>query len=167
MGYRTIYQGSGINVDGITFKVVGACDMYRAFCSCTSLGDDFEFVWETDQTVSVQGLFCDINMNINPITKLKTFNLTSCGSTIFTGSFFGGIGSVFNTTVTDFECTGVQSVSLDLTNMRGLNKQSVMNIINCLCETSSTLTLKLYDTQKALLTADDIKIATDKGWTVA
>ena len=124
-------------------------------------------MWETDYTVSVHGLFCDINLKTNPITKLKTFNLTSCGSTIFTGYFFGGIAVGHNTTVTDFECTGVQSVSLNLTTMRGLNKQSVMNVINCLCETSSTLTLKLYDTQKALLTADDIKIATDKGWTVA
>ena len=55
----------------------------------------------------------------------------------------------------------------DHSNYPNLSKESIMNIINCLCETTETLTLTLGSTNMAKLTEAEIAIATNKGWTVA
>ena len=100
------------------------------------------------------------------VTSLKTFNLTSCGETIFKGYFFGGVGSQENRALTTLECTGVQSYSLNLSLYPNLSKESLLNVINCLCTTTETLQLALGSTNLSKLSADEIKIATDKGWSV-
>ena len=51
-----------------------------------------------------------------------------------------------------------------------LTKESVLDVLNKLADRTATTdkpTLKLKSTVKALLSDDEIKIATDKGWTVA
>ena len=111
----------------------------------------------------MEGLFCETK---NTLTSLKTFNLTSCGETIFRGYFFGGVGSQENRALTTLECTGVQSYSLNLSLYPNLSKESLLNVINCLCTTTETLQLALGSTNLSKLSADEIKIATDKGWSV-
>ena len=131
------------------------------FCHKTK---EFNVIWETDEGDSMEGLFCETK---NTVTSLKTMNLTSCGSTIFKGYFFGGVGSQENRALTTLECTGTQSYSLNLSLYPNLSKESLLNIIDCLCSTTETLNLTLGRANLAKLTSSEIQIATDKGWTVS
>lgn len=159
--YSEIYYGCTFTAKGITFKVVGACELYRVFIRCKQLDSTITFEWSTDQPVNIPGLFCEgTNVSV-----LGNFNLTSC-TNLFTGYFFGGIGSQANNNLTTFNCYGVQTYNLNISNYPNLSKDSILNIINCLCETTSTLTLTLGSTNMAKLTDAEIAIATAKGWTV-
>ena len=164
ISYGQIYEQTTFAVDNsIEWKIVGACNLYRAFVQNNNVSQ-FNAVWETDKAVSMEGLFCETK---NKVTSLKTFNLTSCGSTIFKGYFFGGVGSQENRALTTLECTGTQSYSLNLSLYPNLSKESLLNIIDCLCTTTETLNLALGSANLAKLTSSEIQIATDKGWTVS
>ena len=132
------------------------------FTKCNN-AKEFNAIWETDEEVTMDGLFVDTK---NIVTSLKTMNLTSCGKTIFKSSFFGGIGSQANTALTTLECTGTQSYNLNISEYPNLSKESLLSVINCLCTTTGTLELKLGSKNLSKLSADEIKIATDKGWSV-
>lgn len=56
--------------------------------------------------------------------------------------------------------------NLNISGCQYMTHDSLMNIINNLCETNSTLTLKLGTSNLAKLTPEEIQIATDKGWTI-
>ena len=157
-----MYDGCTFTAKGITFKVVGACTLYRVFVNCKNLDSTITFEWNTDQQVNVPGLFCQAKN----ISVLGNFNLTSCVD-LFNGFFFGGVGDTSNRNLTTFNCYGVQSYSLNISTLPSLSKESIMNIINCLCETTETLTLTLGSTNMAKLTEAEKPIATPKGWTVA
>lgn len=160
----SIYEKTTFAVDNsIEWKIVGSSNLYRAFLRNHNVSQ-FNTVWETDEKVSVVGLFCE---TYGMITSLKTFNLTSCGETIFSNYFFGGIGNIQNKNLTNFECYGTQNYNLDVSICPNLSKENLLNIIDCLCTTTKTLTLSLGSTNLAKLTPSEIKIATDKGWTVS
>ena len=108
-----------------------------------------------------------VDMNVNRIQSLKTFNLTSCGESLFTGFFFGSVGSTINTEFTHFECTGVLKVSKDLTGVPNLSKQSLDNILECLYDSPTPLRLTLGQNNMSKITAEQIKIAQTKNWTLA
>ena len=164
VGHSQMYEQTTFPVDNsIQWKVVGACSMYRVFVQ-NNYVSQFNIVWETDEVVNVPGLFCDSRSRP---TSLKTFNLTSCGQSIFTASFFGNLFSQVNANLTNFECCGTQKYNLNLSLYPNLSKQSLLNVINCLCTTTNTLTLTLGSTNMAKLTDEEIAIATAKGWTVA
>ena len=62
------------------------------------------------------------------------------------------------------------TTSFDLSYLPSLTKESVLDVLNKLADRTATTnkpTLKLKSTVKSLLSEDEIKIATDKGWTVA
>ena len=161
--YGQMYQGTKFTIDNnIVWKIQGKCNLYRMFTFCHN-AKEFNVIWETDEEVAVNGLFCETK---NVVTSLKTMNLTSCGETIFKGYFFGGVGSQENRALTTLECTGTQSYSLNLSLYPNLSKESLLNVINCLCTTTETLQLALGSTNLSKLSADEIKIATDKGWSV-
>ena len=162
IGYSEMYGGCTFTAKGITFKVVGACTLYRLFVECKNLDSAITFEWNTDQRVDVSDLFC-AGTNIS---VLGNFNLTSCVN-LFSRFFFGGISDLYNTNLTTFNCYGVQSYSLNIYTLPNLSKESIMNIINCLCETTETLTLTLGPTNMAKLTEAEIAIATNKGWTIS
>lgn len=162
--YGTIYEKTTFAVDNsIEWKIVGSSNLYRAFLHNYNVSQ-FNAVWETDEIVSVSDLFCE---TFDRVTSLKTFNLTSCGETIFYSFFFGGIGYLQNKNLTNFECRGTQNYNLDVSICPNLSKESLLNIIDCLCTTTKTLTLSLGGTNLAKLTPSEIKLATDKGWTVS
>ena len=159
--YPEIYGKCTFTAEGITFKVVGACNLYRAFVQCKRLDQTITFEWNTDQPVTVTGLFCEgTNVSV-----LGNFNLTSCVN-LFNGFFFGGIGSQTNKNLTTFNCYGVQTYDLNISIYPNLSKDSILNIINRLCETTNALKLTLGSTNMAKLTDAEIAIATAKGWTV-
>ena len=162
ISYNEMYGGCTFTTKEITFKVVGSCNLYRLFVNCKNLDTTITFEWNTDQRVNVSGLFCQ-GTNIS---VLGNFNLTSC-TDLFNGFFFGGVGNVTNKNFTTFNCYGVQTYNLNISFFPNLSKESIMNIINCLCETNQTLTLTLGSINMAKLTDEEIAIATAKGWTVA
>lgn len=162
--YGTIYEKTTFVVDNsIEWKIVGSSNLYRAFLQSPNVSQ-FNAVWETDEIVSVTDLFCG---TYGMITSLKTFNLTSCGETIFSDYFFGTVGNTQNKNLTNFECCGTQNYNLNVSICPNLSKENLLNIIDCLCTTTKTLTLSLGSTNLAKLTPSEIKIATDKGWTVS
>ena len=108
-------------------------------------------------------MFVDYGGNI---TTLDRFNLTSCVN-LFDKYFFGGVGGPRGESLVDFDCYGTQSYSLDISNYRSLSKESLLKIIDCLCDNASDLTLRLGSKNMAKLTEAEIAIATAKGWTVA
>lgn len=145
----------------ITFKVVGACTLYRLFLGCINIDSTITFEWNTDQKVNVSGLF----IKSKNVAVLGNFNLTSC-TDLFKNYFFGEVASQVNKNLTTFNCYGVQTYDLNISYYPNLSKDSILNIINCLCETTDTLTLTLGSTNMAKLTDKEIAIATTKGWTV-
>ena len=163
INYNNMYAGTKFVIDNnIIWKIQGKCSISRLFASCPN-AKEVNVIWETDEEVSIDGLFADTR---GTVTSLKTMNLTSCGKTIFKSYFFGNISSQVNKAFTTLECTGTQSYSLNLSLYPNLSKQSLLNVINCLCTTTETLQLKLGSANLSKLSADEIKIATDRGWSV-
>lgn len=73
------------------------------------------------------------------------------------------------TSLTDLRCNETAKdiqVSIDLGSSANLTVTSLMSVINSLATVSTTQTLTLHSVAKAKLSAAQIKIATDKGWTV-
>lgn len=162
INYSGLYTNwETVSYNNVQWEIVGACDVSRVFGANKKM-TSINITWKTDEIVNVQGMFVDGAM----LQSMKTYNLTSCGQTIFTGYFFGGVGSQVNSLFTEFECIGTLSYSKDISLYPNLTKQSLLNIINCLATTSTTLTLTLGATNLAKLSATEIKIATDRGWTV-
>ena len=107
--------------------------------------------------------------------KLQKLGVVDCDSVTNIGYFFG---SVLNQ-LTDFGgCRNLGKAS-SVSNTNGsyfmayapnLTYESVMNVINGLYDRASAglsvLTLKLHANHLAMLSADDIAIATNKGWTI-
>ena len=61
---------------------------------------------------------------------------------------------------------GKITVSFRFNNCAKLSHDSLMNVINALEPTDTTLTLTIGSTNIAKLTAEELAIATEKGWTV-
>lgn len=84
---------------------------------------------------------------------------SNCASLVNLGGFYN-LGSSLTS-------TGSGRSTLDLSASSVLTKESIMNVINNLAAPASiTATLKLSAASYALLTAEDIAIATAKNWTV-
>ena len=159
------YNCTKLAIAGTTFKIVGACTLYRLFVLCSSLsavGTEVYLEWHTDETVNVVSMFCDSK---EKIVKLGNFNLTSCIN-LFDNYFFGGVGGRAGTYLETFNCYGVQSYSFAINGYNKLSKESILNLIDCLCENGEGLEFKLGATNFAKLTDEEIARATAKGWTV-
>ena len=161
VSYSQMYFGCKFTAKNITFKVVGACNLYRLFINCKNLDSTITFEWNTDQPVDVGDLFCQATK----VSVLGNFNLTSC-TNLFARFFFGDIGNRTNENFTTFNCYGVQSYNLDIYTYPNLSKESILSIFNCLCETTETLQIAIGSANMAKLTEEEIAIATSKGWSV-
>lgn len=131
------------------------------------------------------------NCRINGFTRIDTRNVTKM-SYMFDSARCKAIPELDASKVTDIEsllmnCTYLEdfggllnlgkaypdtsikeSLSLGLHNNNKMTHDSLMNVINKLYDISSkgTQVINLGDTNKAKLTAEEIAIATNKGWTV-
>lgn len=107
-------------------------------------------------------------------TKLQSLPLLDFGNVTNISSFFG-YGNI--TTLT--ELGGFKNLKINWTGYGSLNMlpnltyESVMNVINNLYDfrgngdTSTTRTIQFNTSSKALLSDEDIAIATNKGWTIS
>lgn len=99
---------------------------------------------------------------------MKTLNLNNWDFSNFTNISF--IGTALNN---EFNIIGKFSgikANLQLQNLRNLTVDSVITVFEALediSEQSITRSISLYSTVKALLTEEQIAIATSKGWTVS
>ena len=166
IGYSQLYHScTKLKIIGTTFKIVGACDLYRVFVACSSLnvtGAEVYLEWHTDEAVNVVSMFCDSK---EKIVKLGNFNLTSC-TNLFDNYFFGGVSGRGGANLETFNCYGVQSYSFTIKGYNKLTKESILNLIDCLCENGDGLQFTLGATNLAKLTDAEIARATAKGWTV-
>ena len=168
--------GNGVNYSGLygycpnlkslpTLTINGPCNLYRFFVGSANLPSSISFDWQTDETVNVSGMFCDTPRG--KYESLYGFNLTSCGESIFTGFFFGGIGGADAQNFKNFTCTGTLSYSKDLSLYPNLTKESLNQIRNCLCEDGTGLTLTLGANNLSKFSANELSSITNKGWTLA
>lgn len=110
--------------------------------------------------------------NLEYIGELDLSSMTSSpsmfgGETMKKETFLGGFpnyGKSFSTTAS------ANSIIFDLRNIPYLPRESSLNVINNLYDIAAkgcnTQKIRFNQLAKAKLTADDIKIATDKGWTI-
>ena len=162
--YNGMYYGcTSINTIP-TLTITGPCSLYRIFALCKNLPDSVTFDWRTDEKVNVVGMFVD---STPVLTSLYGVNLTSCGETLFTGFFFGGIGGGDFGRLKNLTCTGILRYNMNISAYTGLTKESLMEIITRLCDNGDGLTLTLGTTNIAKLTEEEIGAITSKGWTIA
>lgn len=109
-------------------------------------------------------------------TNLQSIGVIDCDSVTNIGYFFGDNSRTYLTEFGGCRNLGKAS-SVSNTNSNyfmnyapNLNYESVMNVINGLYDRAtaglSVLTLKLHANHLAMLSEDDIAIATNKGWTI-
>lgn len=120
----------------------------------------------------VDNLDCLKNWDVSKITKmdnminscknLKSLDLSSwdVGNVIRFGSF-----CTFCSALEDFKAPKNIKVSISF-DYSGLNYESLMSVINNLAPVETTQTLTIGSTLLKKLSAEDIAIATQKGWTV-
>ena len=166
VNYNNCYRD---NIEAIknlpTLTIVGPCNLTRLFAGCKSISKTVTFDWRTDEEVNVADMFVDIP--VSTIESLYGVNLTSCGKTLFTGYFFGGIGGTTNNNFKNLTCTGVLSNSLNLTRIPNVSAESLDMLMDCLSSNGDGLTLTLGSTNLDKLTDDDKVTAINKGWTLA
>ena len=141
------------------------------FQSCSKLVElpDFNFLKLTNFGVSY-------NSWVYYATNIQKIGVVDCDSVTNIAYFFG---SSTNSKLTEFggcrnlgKASSVSNTnsSYFMTYAPNLTYESVMNVINLLYDRAanglSTLTLKLHANHMAMLSADDIAIATNKGWSL-
>ena len=144
-----------------TSKVTNMNSMFQNCSSLQSIP-----LLDTSNVTNVQNM-------IRYCNKLQSIPLLDFGSVTVISYFCYGE----NTTLTDLG--GFKNLKVDWKDNYGLYKlpnltyQSVMNVINNLYDfrtngdTSTTRTIALHPKSKALLSDEDIAIATNKGWTIS
>ena len=86
---------------------------------------------------------------------------------MFGGGFGGYVGDNSFTNLTNFEFSGVLKVSKDLSFYPNLSKKSLVNLIDCLYDSSTPLRLTLGKSNLDRLTQEEIDIARRKNWTLS
>ena len=130
------------------------------FLSLKSFGGQSSYSWVYDQHLN-----------------LESYGVIDCDSITDIGYVFGRTTTNVLTQIGGFRNLGkASSVSNTNTNYfmimaPNLNYQSVLNVLNGLYDRASAglsvLTLKLHANHRAMLSEDDIAIATNKGWTIS
>ena len=123
--------------------------------NCSKVTSFSSFTYQTSKLESMGVIDCDSCTNVSGIMNSSMSKLT------YLGGFrnLGKASNVSNTNSTSF-----------LNYAPNLTYESVMNVINGLYDRASAglsvLTLKLHANHLAMLSEDDIAIATNKGWTI-
>ena len=164
INYGQMYFGCNSLTTIPTLTINGPCSLYRLFGVCKNLPNSVSFDWHTNEKVNVEGMFVDAEPLL---VSLYGVNLTSCGETLFSNFFFGGLGNGGgNSNFKNLTCTGTLSYSMKMS-YPNLTKESLMEVINRLCDNGDGLTLTIGTTNMAKLTEEEISAITAKGWTLA
>lgn len=153
------------------FDTSNVSSMYGMFQGCSKLKSIPEF--DTSNVISMRNMFSECT-NITSIPEMYAGKVSEIAyfceyySTIMKLVNFGGLvdlGKGFSNEKNENERV------LNLSNCANLTYESCMNIINKVYNMNLTditdAKITLHATTKALLSADDIAIATNKGWTIS
>lgn len=156
--FSSMYRGDSSleKVDISTLDTSSATDMSYMFNGCTRLKtiDAAHFVTNkvTNFTAMFTGCACLYTVDFS--------GLDTSACTTSPLKMFDGCKSLINLTV------GKITTSFYLKDCINLSHDSLMNVINALEPTDTTLTLTIGNTNIAKLTEEELAIATEKGWTV-
>ena len=152
------------SLDLSNFDTSQVTNMSLMFFNCSSLTNLDLSNFGTSQVTNMSFMF----FNCSSLTNL---DLSSFDTSQVTGMYemFDGCSSLTSLTLGVNWASNNSIYSFDLSSCP-LTKESVLDVLNKLADRTATTNkpiLKLKSTVKALLSEDEIKIATDKGWTVA
>ena len=143
--------------------------MEEMFSGCSSITEIPEL--DTSNIISMWYMFfkCTSLTTVPMLDASKIINVynmfNNCSSLVTLGGL-KNLGMSYQTNWID----NVSVATLNLSDSPLLTHDSLMNVINNLYDIKSkgvkTQTLQLGDTNKAKLTAEEIAIATNKGWNV-
>lgn len=143
--------------------------MYKMFRECSSITEIPKL--DTSNVASMQDMFFKCT-SLTTVPMLDASNVSNirdifnnCSSLVTLGGL-KNLGMSYSTNWIE----NVSEATLNLSDSPLLTHDSLMNVINNLYDIKSkgvkTQTLQLGNTNKAKLTAEEIAIATNKGWNV-
>ncbi len=141
-----------------------ACTTQSMFYGCTSL--ESIPLLNIKKSTDVSFMF----QNCSSLTEIPALDLSSVGGAVPTseGERNGHMGSMFT------GCSKLAKIhmkniplSFDISQTAVSTEEDLVEILNNLNTVTTTQTLTMGSDKLALLTDDDKKIATDKGWTLA
>lgn len=145
-------------------------EMFRECRSIKSIGD----IYLTNEAVDigndtpVSRLFFDGGNELTSVGTIRVGdNIKFSGTTVAEPFYISKPGSNYNFyKLTDFG--GIENYGgyLDLHQLKNLSKQSMLNVINKLKRPAHTAAITFSSNLKNVLSADEIKIATDKGYRI-
>ena len=169
-GYQLSNVSSFQNLSSLTsldlsnFDTSQVTNMNSMFFNCSSLTNLDLSNFGTSQVTRMGLMF----QSCPSLTSLDLSNFDTSQVTNMDSMFFN-CPSLTSLTIGPNWASNNSIYSFDLSSCP-LTKESVLDVLNKLADRTATTnkpTLKLKSTVKALLSDDEIKIATDKGWTVA
>ena len=153
------------------FNTASATDMSGMFCGCAGLTSlnlspttsTGIYAFNTRNVTSMADMFAGCSaLHTLHIDSFNTNNVTSMAG------MFAGCSSLATLNLGNNWGAGLQFYgSCDLSDCTSLSHASAVNILGKLAKTSNLLTITFAPAVKALLSDAEIKVATDKGWTVA
>lgn len=174
------YCDSLRTLDLSNFDTSNVTNMYYMFAQCAVMNNLNVSNFDTSKVTNMASMFyyCQTIQNLD-LSSFDTSNVNSIGS-IFSGcSKLGNLKS-FSNLGKGYTLTTQNNgaYKLDLSACKGLNYASLMDVINKLYDlnltydvanggTLYTQSLVLGSSNLAKLTADEIAIATNKGWNVS
>lgn len=148
-----------VNISGIEdYKVISCYAMFRGCTALTSVTmNSFVAGYEGGSMSSYDYMFygCSNLVTINALDLTRWSNVTN---------MFAGCTSLENLTITAFKDDNLTTWHLE--DCTALTVTSLVGIFNALPTTQNSRTIQIGTTNKNKLSAAELAIATDKGWSV-
>ena len=174
------------SLDLSNFDTSNVKDMSSMFAQCNNLTSLDLSNWDTSQVTNMSYMFyyCN-NLKSIDVSGFDTSNVTDMTFVFATCRALTSLdcsnwdiskvtanynlNTAFNycNNLVDFKAPKNISAPMNVSDSTALSHDSLMSIINNLIAVTSTKKLTLGATNKAKLTAEELAIATNKGWTIA
>ena len=150
------------SLDLSSFDTSQVSSMSYMFYGCSSLTTLDLSSFNTSNVMGIDWMFYGCS-------SLTTLDLSSFNTSNVTNMnyMFANCKSLTTLILGDNWASNAQVKSFDLNISSKFTHDSCLDVFNKLATRTNSPTLKLSSTTKALMSADEIKIATDKGWVVA
>ena len=159
-----------LNLSG--FDVSKVTNMYAMFDNCQSLTTLNLTVFDTSKVPNLYNMFYSCQ-HLSNIPKLNASNVINVNNFVYDCrrlKDFGGLENLGQAYLTT-QSANHSSYKLDLHSSNWLTEQSLINVLTNLYDIKSkgckAQTCSIGTTNIAKLTAEEIAIATEKGWTVS
>lgn len=145
-----------------SFDTSSVTNMFGIFYNCLSLISLDLSSFDTSKVTNMNNMFYNCKALIS--LDLSNFNTSKV---IYMDYMFKDCISLTTLTLGSNWASNEKVTSISLLNSSKLTHDSCLDVLNKLATRTNSPTLQLHATTKALLSADEIKIATDKGWVVS